>query len=329
MKLCVTGGAGYVGSVVAARLAGEGHEVTVLDNLSTGHRAAVPGGCRFVEGDVRDDAALARALDPATDAVLHFAASSVVAESMQRPLEYFDNNAGGTLRLLRAMETRAIRRLVFSSTAAVYGTPSVLPIGEDAPCRPENPYGWSKLMVEWMLETSRAAWGLRYVALRYFNAGGAAGAHGEDHRPESHLIPIVLDAALGTRDRVTVFGDDYPTRDGTCVRDYIHVSDLAQAHVLALGAMERGTSGAVNLGSESGFTVMEVIRATERITGRPVPVTIGPRRAGDPPALVASSRHAQAVLGWSRRESSLDEIIASACAWRRANPGGYGAGPAA
>jgi UDP-glucose 4-epimerase len=214
---------------------------------------------------------------------------------------------------------------VFSSSAAVYGTPAALPIGEDAACRPENPYGWSKLMVEWMLETAHASRGLAYVALRYFNAGGACGELGEDHRPESHLIPIVVDAALGRRELVTVFGLDYPTRDGTCVRDYIHVSDLAEAHVLALGAMANGFSGALNLGSESGFTVREVVEATERVTGRRVAVAHGPRRAGDPPALVASSRRAESVLGWRRRESALDEIIRSAFAWRLAHPTGYAA----
>lgn len=325
MKLCVTGGAGYVGSVVAGRLVRDGHDVVVLDNLSTGHRDAVPRSARFVAGDLRDPRALAEALDGPVDAVLHFAALSVVADSVRRPLDYFDNNVGGTVQLLRAMEARAIRRLVFSSTAAVYGTPAALPIEESAPCRPENPYGWSKLMVEQVLETSRAAWGLAWVALRYFNAGGASGAIGEDHRPESHLIPIVLDAALGLRERVTVFGNDYPTRDGTCVRDYIHVSDLAEAHVLSLDAMARGFTGALNLGSESGFTVREVIECTQRVTGRAIAVETGARRAGDPPALVASSRAAQATLGWTRRESDLETIVRSAYEWRRAHPSGYAA----
>jgi UDP-glucose 4-epimerase len=276
-----------------------------------------------VEGDVRDARALDAALAGPVDALLHFAALSVVADSVKRPLDYFDNNVGGSVHLLRAMEARGVRRLVFSSTAAVYGTPVSLPIDESAPCQPENPYGWSKLMVERVLETSRAAWGLSYVALRYFNAGGAAGARGEDHRPESHLIPIVLDAALGRRESVTVFGRDYPTRDGTCVRDYIHVSDLAEAHVLALAAMAAGFSGALNLGSESGFTVREVIDATARVTGREIRVLDGPRRSGDPPALVASSRAAQEVLGWRRRESALEEIIGTAFDWRRAHPDGY------
>lgn len=323
MKVCVTGGAGYVGSIVAEVLASQSHEVVVLDNLSTGHRDAIPAGCRLIEGDVRDHAALALALDNGVEAVLHFAALSVVADSMRRPLDYFDNNVTGTTMLVRAMEARGIQRLVFSSTAAVYGTPAELPIGEEAPCRPENPYGWSKLTVEWMLAAARAAWGLQYVALRYFNAAGASAACGEDHRPESHLIPIVLEAALGRRASVMVFGDDYPTRDGTCVRDYIHVSDLARAHVLALDAMARGFAGALNLGSESGFTVREVIAATERVTGKKVPVENGARRAGDPPALVASSKRAEEALGWSPAHSDLEAIIASALVWRERNPRGY------
>jgi UDP-glucose 4-epimerase len=276
-----------------------------------------------VEGDVRDRAALARAIDASTDAVLHFAASSVVAESVQRPLEYFDNNVGGSVQLLRSMQAGGVRRLVFSSSAAVYGTPAALPIDETVPCRPANPYGRSKLMVERILDASHAAWGLDYVALRYFNAGGASGELGEDHRPESHLIPVVIDAALGRRASVTVYGADYPTRDGTCLRDYVHVVDLAEAHVRALDAMARGFVGALNLGSESGFTVLEVIQEAERVTGRPIKRESGSRRPGDPPALVASSRRAQETLGWSRRESALTSIIASAFAWRRAHPDGY------
>jgi UDP-glucose 4-epimerase len=323
VKLVVTGGAGYVGSVVAEALVARGHETIVFDNLSTGHRGAVPTGARWVQGDIRDAAAMANVLDPKTDAVLHFAASSVVAESVRRPLEYFDNNVGGTVSLLKAMHVAGVTRIVFSSTAAVYGAPSSFPIEETAPCAPENPYGWSKLAIERVLEASRVAWGLSYAALRYFNAAGATPTLGEDHRPESHLIPIVLDAALGLRESVTVFGDDYDTRDGTCLRDYVHVSDLAQAHVLALDAMASGFSGALNLGSEVGFTVLEVIRAVERVTGRKVRYDLGPRRPGDPPALVASSRHAAHVLAWTRRSSDLDEIVRSAHAWRTAHPGGY------
>jgi UDP-glucose 4-epimerase len=323
MKLCVTGGAGYVGSVVAELLVERGHDVVVLDNLTTGHRDAVPSGCRLVEGDIRDERALEEALDGGVEAVLHFAALSVVAESMRKPLDYFDNNVSGTTRLVRAMQARRIGTLVFSSTAAVYGTPQALPIDEAAACRPENPYGWTKLTVEWMLAAARAHWGLSYVALRYFNAAGATRACGEDHRPESHLIPIVLEAALGRRDSVTVFGSDYPTRDGTCVRDYVHVADLALAHVLALDAMTRGFSGALNLGSEHGFTVREVIDATRRLTGRNVVQENGSRRAGDPPSLVASSKRAREVLQWAPERSALDDIIASALLWHERNPEGY------
>ncbi len=325
MKLCVTGGAGYVGSVVAERLVADGHEVTVVDNLSTGHRAAVPAGCRLVEADVRDAAAVERALGSSTDAVLHFAAFSLVADSVKRPLDYFDNNVGGTISLLRAMGAAGVGRIVFSSTAAVYGAPPMLPIEETAPCAPENPYGWSKLAVERILDASRVATGLGYVALRYFNAAGASDVLGEDHRPESHLIPIVLDTAIGVRDRVTVFGDDYDTPDGTCLRDYVHVVDLADAHVRALDAMERGFCGSLNLGSATGFTVMDVIRECERVTGRKIAHEIGPRRPGDPPALVASSARAESILGWTRRSSALSEIVRSAHAWRCAHPGGYGA----
>jgi UDP-glucose 4-epimerase len=323
LKLVVTGGAGYIGSVVADALLARRHEVCVLDNLATGHRSAVPTGARFVEGDVRDTRALARALTRDTDAVLHFAASSVVADSVQRPQDYFDNNMGGAVSLLREMEKVGVKRLVFSSTAAVYGAPEKLPIEEDAPCAPENPYGWSKLMIERALEAARAGWGLAYVALRYFNAGGATDARGEDHRPESHLIPIVLDVALGTRASVTVFGDDYATRDGTCLRDYIHVSDLADAHVLALDAMTNGFSGALNLGSETGCTVLEVIRTVERVAQCKINYQVGPRRAGDPPALLASSRKASQTLRWTPRVSDLDAIVRSAHAWRRTHPRGY------
>jgi UDP-glucose 4-epimerase len=323
VKLCVTGGAGYIGSIVSERLLELGHEITVLDNLSTGHRAAVPEGCRLVEGDVRDAQALAQAIDPGTNAVLHFAARSLVGESVEKPLDYFDNNVTGAVALLRAMHARGTARIVFSSSAAVYGAPASLPIEEDAPRRPENPYGWSKLMVEEILAASQRAWGLSWAALRYFNAGGSTERLGEDHRPETHLIPIVLDVAMGRRDALTVFGDDYDTPDGTCIRDYIHVSDLAEAHVLALDAMAGGFSGALNLGSEAPFTVLEVARRTEALTGRPVARRVGPRRSGDPPALVASSRRAEETLGWRKRKSDLDTIIRSAYEWRLRHPDGY------
>jgi UDP-glucose 4-epimerase len=322
MKLCVTGGAGYIGSVVAERLLEAGHEVTIVDNFSTGHRDAVLPACRLVEGDIRDRATLDRALGGDTDAVLHFAAFSVVSDSVADPLRYFDNNVGGSVSLLRAMEANGVTRIVFSSSAAVYGAPARLPIVESDPCRPENPYGQTKLMIERVMEACRPK-GLQYVALRYFNAGGSTARFGEDHRPESHLIPVVLDTASGVRDGFTIFGDDYDTPDGTCIRDYIHVVDLAEAHVLALGAMDRGYSGPLNLGSEDPFTVLQVVEAVEKITGRPIPRETGSRRPGDPPALLASSKKAAEVLGWTRRHSSLEEIIRSSHEWRQAHPGGY------
>ena len=323
MKVCVTGGAGYIGSVVAQCLVDQGHDVSVIDNLTTGHRAAVPQGCRFVEGDVRDARALDKVLSSETDAVLQFAALSVVADSMREPLKYFDNNVGGTLQVLDVMRKYGVSRLVFSSSAAVYGAPDTLPIEESAPCLPTSPYGQSKLFVEKMVQASRVAWGLRFVSLRYFNAGGSTEIHGEHHDPESHLIPIVLDVADGRRKSLTIFGDDYETKDGTCTRDYIHVSDLASAHVLALDAMERDFSGILNLGSDEAFSVLEVVGAVERITGKPVARTTGARRPGDPAALLASSAQAEATLNWRKESSSLDDIIRSAWEWRLKHPHGY------
>jgi UDP-glucose 4-epimerase len=323
MKLCITGGAGYIGSVVIERLLAEGHEITIIDNLTTGHRGAVPERCRLVEGDIRDREALDDAFSQPVDAVLHFAAKSVVPESVSHPLDYFNNNIGGTLALLETMRDRQVKHFIFSSSAAVYGTPARLPIEETDPCRPENPYGHSKLMIETMLDCSRSAWGLGYVSLRYFNAAGSSAQYGEDHSPESHLLPIVLDVALGRKDTLTVYGDDYDTPDGTCTRDYIHVLDLADAHVLALESCMSGSSGVLNLGSNKPHTVMEVIKAVERVTGKDVPYQIGPRRPGDPPALLASSERAGEVLGWRKQHSSLDEIIQSAYDWRLKHPHGY------
>lgn len=323
MKLCVTGGAGYIGSVVGQSLVDAGHEVTVVDSLATGHEDAIPKGSRFVRGDIRDRAVLDKAFAPGVEAVLHFAALSIVGDSVERPLDYFDNNVGGTVALLCAMKEHGATRFVFSSTAAVYGAPDALPIEETAPTRPTNPYGHSKLFVERILETCRDAWGLGYVALRYFNAGGSTETHGEHHEPETHLLPVVLDVAAGTRPEFTIFGDDYDTPDGTCVRDYIHVSDLAAAHVLALDAIASGFSGALNLGSDEPFTVLEVVQTVERITGRKVKYRIGPRRPGDPPGLLASSRLAEKQLGWKKSCSALEEIVRSACEWRLRNPAGY------
>jgi UDP-glucose 4-epimerase len=323
MKLCVTGGAGYIGSVVVERLLQTGHDITVLDNLSTGHRNAVPDGCRLVEGDIRDRAVLEEALDSQTDAVFHFAALSIVGDSVTDPLTYFDNNVGGSISLLRAMESYGIKRFVFSSSAAIYGAPKRLPIVESDPCEPTNPYGTTKLMIEKALEASCRSWGLSYVALRYFNAGGSTERFGEDHRPETHLIPIVLDTALGKREQLIIYGDDYETDDGTCIRDYIHVVDLAEAHLLALEAMDRDFSGPLNLGSEDPFTVLQVVKTTERVTGKRILYEIGSRRPGDPPALLASSKKAEEILGWRKRHSSLEEIIRSAYQWRISHPDGY------
>lgn len=323
MKLCVTGGAGYIGSIVVEQLLQRGHDITVLDNLSTGHRDALSPECRFVEGDIRDAHALDDAIAPGTDAVLHFAARSQVGESVEKPLDYYDNNVGGSVALLREMEAKGVRRFVFSSSAAVYGEPVSLPIVETDPCEPVNPYGGTKLMIEHVLKACNVAWDLRYVALRYFNAGGSTDKFGEDHRPQTHLIPLVLDTAMGRRDKFTLFGQDYDTPDGTCIRDYIHTLDLAEAHVLALDAMESGFSGSLNLGSEDPFTVLDVVKKTEAVTGLSVNYEIGPRRAGDPPALLASSAQAEKVLGWRKQHSSLEEIIRSSYEWRLEHPGGY------
>jgi UDP-glucose 4-epimerase len=309
--------------VVVENLLEKGHEIVVLDNFSTGHRSSLPAGCRLVEGDIRDRTALDDALDPSVDAVLHFAAMSIVSDSVADPLEYFDNNVGGTVSLLKAMKEKGIEKFVFSSSAAVYGSPRRLPIVESDPCEPENPYGTTKLFVEKVLEASRTSWGLAYVALRYFNAGGASASCGEDHDPETHLIPIVLDVVTGKRDKFTIFGDDYETADGTCIRDYVHVLDLAEAHVLALDAMENGFSGVLNLGSEDPFTVLQVVQNVEKVTGKKITYEIGPRRPGDPPALLASSRKAEEVLKWRKQHSSLKEIIHSAYQWRLSHPAGY------
>lgn len=313
MRVLVTGGAGYIGSVVAARLTDAGHDVTVLDDLSTGHRDAVPDGATFVEASVDDAASV---LSGDIHAVLHFAAKSLVAESVARPELYWWNNVVGTLRLLAAMRDSGVRRLVFSSTAATYGVPDTTPITEEAPARPINPYGHSKLAVDYALADEAGAHGLRAVSLRYFNVGGAVGRFGERHSPETHLIPNILQVPAGTRDSVAIYGTDYPTPDGTAIRDYLHVDDLARAHVLALERTEPGSSSdgehvIYNLGSGTGFSVREVVDAARRVTGHPIPVQELARRAGDPPVLVASSDRIAADLGW-RTEHDLDRIVADA-----------------
>ncbi|MFI6103528.1 UDP-glucose 4-epimerase GalE [Streptomyces sp. NPDC051310] len=308
-KYLVTGGAGYVGGVVAAHLLEAGHDVTVLDDLSTGFAEGVPPGARFIEGRVQD---AARHLDPSYDAVLHFAAFSQVGESVVHPGKYWANNVGGTMALLDAMRAAGVRRLVFSSTAATYGEPVSALVTETDPTAPTSPYGASKLAVDHMIAGEAAAHGLAAVSLRYFNVAGAYGACGERHDPESHLIPLVLQVALGLRPSVSVYGDDYPTPDGTCVRDYIHVADLAEAHLLALGAAAPGEHLICNLGNGNGFSVREVIETVREVTGRPVPEVAAPRRAGDPAVLVASAATARARLGWRPTRPDLAVIVADA-----------------
>ncbi|MFE1786379.1 UDP-glucose 4-epimerase GalE, partial [Streptomyces sp. NPDC059506] len=294
-RYLVTGGAGYVGGAVAAHLLEAGHRVTVLDDLSTGFAEGVPEGAEFVRGRVQD---AARVLDPSYDAVLHFAAFSQVGESVADPEKYWRNNVGGSMDLLAAMRGAGVRRLVFSSTAATYGEPSSVPITEDAPTAPTSPYGASKLAVDHMIAGECAAHGLAAVSLRYFNVAGAHGRFGERHDPESHLIPLVLQVALGRREAISVYGDDYPTPDGTCVRDYIHVSDLAEAHLLAVEKAVPGEHLVCNLGNGAGFSVREVIDTVRKVTGHPVPEVVAPRRGGDPAVLVASADRARERLGW-------------------------------
>jgi len=308
-KLLVTGGAGYVGGAVAAYLMEAGHRVTVLDDLSTGFRAGVPEGAEFVEGRVQD---AAEVLDGSYHAVLHFAASSQVGESVADPEKYWRNNVAGTLELLAAMRKAAVRTLVFSSTAATYGEPAKVPITEDDPTAPTNPYGATKLAVDHMITGECAAHGLSAVSLRYFNVAGAHGRQGERHDPESHLIPLVLQVAQGRRESIAVFGEDYPTPDGTCVRDYIHLADLAEAHLLALDRGPRGEHLICNLGNGNGFSVREVIETARQVTGHPIPAVGKPRRPGDPAVLVASADRARQRLGWSPRRTDLAEIIRDA-----------------
>ncbi|MFF7330827.1 UDP-glucose 4-epimerase GalE [Streptomyces sp. NPDC090306] len=308
-KYLVTGGAGYVGSVVAQHLLEAGHEVVVLDNLSTGFREGVPAGAAFVEGDIRE---AGRWLDASFDGVLHFAASSQVGESVVKPEKYWANNVGGTMALLGAMRDAEVRTLVFSSTAATYGEPDQVPIVETAPTQPTNPYGATKLAVDHMITGEAAAHGLAAVSLRYFNVAGAYGECGERHDPESHLIPLVLQVAQGRRESISVYGDDYPTPDGTCVRDYIHVADLAEAHLLALRAAKAGEHLICNLGNGNGFSVREVIETVREVTGHPVPEVTAPRRAGDPAVLVASAAVARDRLGWKPSRADLAGIVADA-----------------
>lgn len=323
MKLLVTGGAGYVGSVVASQLVEAGHETVVLDDLSKGHEDAVPGGARLVRGSLLDEGFVRETLAGGFDGVLHFAALSLVAESVEQPERYYRNNVGGALNLLEAMGEAGVGRLVFSSTAAVYGEPEEVPIPETAATRPTNPYGSSKLAVDRLIGHVAGARGLAATSLRYFNVAGASGRYGEDHHPETHLIPIVLQAAAGTRESVKIFGSDYPTRDGTAVRDYIHIEDLGRAHLLALEASEPGEHRVYNLGSGSGFSVLEVVEAARGVTGVDIRAEGAPRRAGDPPELVASSEAIRADLGWRPEKPTLEAMISDAWAWMQEHPGGY------
>lgn len=317
MKILVTGGAGYIGGTVALRLMAEGHEVIVLDNLSHSRRPMVPVGVEFIEADVADRRGLEAVLKSGVEGVLHFAAFIEAGESMAKPEVYFRNNSAASLTLLEAMLSTGVRRLVFSSTAAVYGEPESTPIREDAPLRPTNAYGESKLLVEKMLAWMYRVHGFPYASLRYFNVAGATAGRGEAHEPETHLIPLVLDAAIGRRDRIRIYGDDYPTPDGTCIRDYIHVEDLAEAHLLALKALEHGGQHIYNLGNGAGFSVREVIESARRVTGHPIPAETVPRRPGDPAVLIASSDKIGRELGWKPRHTQLDSIIASAWRWHQ------------
>lgn len=323
MKILVTGGAGYIGSVVSEFLLDEGHEVVIVDDLSTGHRNALDERALFYEGSILDEDFIKPVLGAGVEAVCHFAAYSLVGESMVNPLKYYRNNVGGAISLLASMRDAGVKYFLFSSTAAVYGEPEETPITEDAPLKPINAYGNTKLAIERMLGDCRNAWGLKSLSLRYFNAAGASENHGEDHRPETHLIPLVLDAAAGRGGELVVFGEDYSTPDGTCVRDYIHVKDLAVAHLLGLDRLMEGYSGAVNLGNGMGFSVLEVIKAAEAVTGLEIPYRVGPRREGDPEVLVASSRKAEEVLGWKRSLPGIGDIIRDAYSWREKHPEGY------
>jgi UDP-glucose 4-epimerase len=319
MKILVTGGAGYIGGTVTRLLLAEGHAVTVYDNLCHSKRLAVAPQAEFVEGEVADRALLERTLSQGRfDGIMHFAALIEAGESMKVPEIYFRNNTVATLTLLEAMLATGHNRLVFSSTAACYGEPESTPIIEDAKLAPTNPYGESKLLVEQMLRWMNLSHGLRYASLRYFNVAGAIEGYGEAHEPESHLIPLILDVALGRRANIKIFGKDYPTKDGTCIRDYIHVRDLAEAHLLALGALSESRSKLIyNIGNGQGFTVLEVIDSVRRVTGKPITVEECPRRPGDPAVLVASSEKIKAELGWKPKFAQLDQIIASAWEWHQ------------
>jgi UDP-glucose 4-epimerase len=325
MSVLVTGGAGYIGSFMVELLRGKGEPVVVLDNLSVGHRAALHPDVPLVVGDIGDRALLADLIDKhGVKEVIHFAAFTSVPESVAKPSDYFSNNTVNALGVMEVLRDKGVGRFIFSSTAATYGEPQSTPIDETHPNNPTNPYGWSKRMIEIMLGGFDVAYGMKYVALRYFNASGGAPDRGEDHTPETHLIPLILQVALGQRDHIKVFGDDYPTPDGTCVRDYIHVEDLALAHYQALQRLRAGgDSQIVNLGNGKGYSVKEVIDVARRVTGHAIPIQIAPRRPGDPSALVASSEKARAILQWTPEKPDLETIVRSAWQWHHSHPKGY------
>ncbi len=325
MRLLIVGGAGYIGSHAVKLLREHGHEVRVFDNLVRGHVQSIPPEC-LIQGDLSDRNQIETALrDHKIEAVMHFAAFALVPESVSDPALYYHNNVVGSLNLLDAMRAAGVRKLVFSSTCAVYGQVEP-PIREDAPKAPINPYGFTKLVIEQAMLDYAAAYGLGFAALRYFNACGAAsdGSIGEDHDPETHLIPLILQVALGQRESISIFGTDYPTPDGSCIRDYIHVEDLAEAHRLALEKIEPGKGLILNLGTGHGYSVREVIEAARRVTGHPIPAQERPRRPGDPPALFADPSAAREALGWSARHTDIEQIVASAWRWHQAHPSGYG-----
>ncbi|UJF33565.1 UDP-glucose 4-epimerase GalE [Paenibacillus hexagrammi] len=326
MAILVTGGAGYIGSHTVAELLARGEEVVVVDNLQQGHREAVLGGKLYV-GDLRDGEFLDTVFsENSIDAIIHFAANSLVGESMTNPAKYYHNNVYGTLCLLEKMNQYDVKKIVFSSTAATYGEPENIPILETDRTLPTNTYGETKLAMEKMMKWFDTAHGIKYVSLRYFNAAGAhaSGKIGEDHSPETHLIPIILQVALGQRPHISIFGDDYTTEDGTCIRDYIHVSDLASAHVLAVEKLRQGADSAIyNLGNGKGFSVKEVVDIARKVTGHAIPAVVEPRRAGDPAVLIASSERARAELGWKPTRDSLEAIIESAWNWHQSRPDGY------
>ena len=327
MSVLICGGAGYIGSHNVRAFRQHGDDVIVVDSLETGHRASVPEDVKFYEGDIRNSETLARIFtENEIESVIHFCAYSLVGESVDKPLKYFDNNVGGMITLLEAMQKFDVKRIIFSSTAATYGEPKRVPILETDPTEPTNPYGESKRIMEKMMNWVSQRYDIRYVSLRYFNVAGAwhDGSIGEDHRCETHLIPLILQVPMGRREFITVYGNDYPTDDGTCIRDYIHVEDLAKAHILALEYLRNGgESNIFNLGSGDGYSVMEMIKAARKVTGHPIPAKVGQRRAGDPARLVADSTKARKILKWQPEITKMEDIIATAWKWHSSHPDGY------